>query len=33
MGLTTGELRRAYHTALWAADAGEMQDIVVFARS
>ena len=33
MGLTTSELRRAYHTALRAADAGEMQDIVVFARS
>ena len=33
LGLTTSELRRAYHTALWAADAGAMRDIVVFARS
>ena len=33
LGLTTSELRRTYHAALWAADAGELRDLVIFAQS
>ena len=32
-GLTTGGLRQRYHGALRSADAGEMRDLLLFARS
>ena len=32
-GLTTSELRRRYHAALQSADAGEIRDLISFARS